>query len=351
MANSDELTVWELFSELAAFYRYALKKWWLIMLSFILIVGGSLLYRHYAPRTFTASLTYLVEGSGGGGGSAILNQLGLGSTQGPNIGRIEEVAKSDQVGLAVLNKVVEIDGEEDRLGNFIIELGGLREAWRENKPALAGLSLRDSFPPDSARHYASLNKILLNLLYRSGGPEGSLLSIETNEFTLIATINAATEDEELSLLLANTEFNELREFYINKLQARQLDNISITQSLTDSLKRELDLVQARISQLEDRARNVILNRDNLTMRRLRQDEQRLILTYGEVYKNLQIAEFTLRSQRPNIEVIDRPFAPIYPYRYPLVKLVLLSGIVSVIAAGAVLFLFYLRRKYLSEKEA
>ncbi len=350
MASSDELTLWELFSEISAFYRYAMKNWWLIILSFILIVGGSVLYRHYAPLTYTASLTYLVEGSGSGG-NAILSQLGLGSTQGPNIGRIEEVAKSNQVGLAVLNTVVEIEGSTDRLGNFIIERGGLREVWRKEKSSLSELKLRDTFSLDSTRIYASLDKALLDLLYKRGGPDGSLLSIETNELTLIATIKAITKDEELSLLLANTEFNELRDFYINKLQARQLENISISKSLTDSLKKELDVVQARISQLEDRGRNVILNRDNLAMQRLRQDEQRLILTYGEVYKNLQVAEFTLRSQRPNIEVIDRPFAPIYPYRYPLVKLVLLSGMVSVIAAGAVLFLFYLRRKYLSENEA
>lgn len=349
MPASEEMTVKELILEIRFFFAYVLKKWWVVALVVLLTIAGSFLYHQTVLPSYNAKLTYLVEGSSGGG-SAILNQLGigLGSGEGPNVQRIQEVAKSNQVGMAVLNRVVEIEGKVDRLGNFLIERSGLRESWRESLSPFAELSMQDSVPSDSSRLYASMHKALLELLYQSGGPGGDgLIGLSTDELTMIANINVSTEDEELSLKLANVAFDELQDFYVKKIQARQLDNIAVTKFLTDSLKRELDIVQSRISREEDRISRVVLSRDRLGLQRLRQDEQRIVATYAEAYKNLQLAEFNLRSQRPNIEVIDRPFAPIYGYVFPLPRLIMLSVIISSILIVGVLFLFYLGNKFTS----
>lgn len=349
MSAAEEMTVKELILEIRLFLSYVLKRWWMVVLIVSLAAGGSFIYHQTKAPIYNAKLTYLVEGSTGGG-SAILSQLGigLGNREGPNIQRIQEVAKSNQVGMAVLNRVVEIEGRKNRIGNFLIERAGLREEWQENLLPFAGLSIRDSIPTDSSRLYSSMYKELLKLLYYSGGPSGDgLISLSTDEITLIANISVSTEDEELSLHLANVEFDELQDFYVKKIQARQLDNIAVTKFLTDSLKAELDIVQSKISREEDRVSKVALSRNRLGLQRLRQDEQRIIATYAEAYKNLQVAEFNLRSQRPNIEVVDRPFAPIYGATYPLVKLLLISVIISFIACLILLFLLYLWKGVLS----
>ncbi|TXF90955.1 hypothetical protein FUA23_03910 [Neolewinella aurantiaca] len=348
MKEDNELSVKELFVELSAYFKYARSKWWLVVLVCLVIIGGSVVTRYLSAPLYTAKLTYLVETGGGGGGNVILSQLGLGGGQAPNVERIQQIALSDQVGLKVLYEGVELNGKRKLLGNYLIDELELREKWREEEYGFAELELLDSIPFPISRDYASLHKALLNLLYVGGGPDGPLIRVETDALTVIAEVTVVTTDELLSIHLANTEFDKLREFYTIKSQVRQLDNIAVSRTLSDSLQRELTNVQKQLLQAQDRRSDIVFNRNRYEVVRLEQEQQKLILAYTEAYKNLQIAEFTFRSQRPNIEVIDRPFAPIYGYRYPIVRLVMLSGIISVIVALALLFFAYLWKKILTD---
>lgn len=347
MNKKDELSLADLYLSFRKFGKYTLRKWWLILLMVGVGLGGALAWRSAQPSTYSAKLTYIVEGSTGGG-SGVLAQLGLGgSGEGPNIKRIEEIGKSDLVGIAILGDTITIAGKSDLLGNHLVTHSGLREMWLENGMPEKNMVYRSGTDSSLTREELKLRKRLLGQLYREV-ELGPLVTIETDALTLLATVTTTSLNEEFTIALANLQFDQLQRFYFEKTQARQLSNITVTESLADSLLQRIQTLQSSVSRLDDQGRNIILKRNRLGQLNLQQEEKRTQTAYVETFKNLQIAKFTLRTNQPNIEVIDRPFSPLFAYEYPLTNLIMISGVLSGVLSLAVTFILFLRHNIIKQ---
>lgn len=348
MSNKEELSLADLYLSFLNFGKYALQKWWLALILLVTGLGGSLVWWIGQPETYSTKLTYIVEGSGGGG-SAVLAQLGIGGGggDGPNIDRIEEVAKSNLVGLSILNDTLLMNGHADLIGNLLIKHSGLRDLWLKNGMEEDDMSYLPGKASELSREQLRLRKRLLSNLYREG-EVGPLISIETDPLTSIATVTATSRNEEFTVALANLQFNKLQYFYFEKTQARQIENIAVTEQLADSLLQRIKVLQSSISRMNDRGANIILGESKLGLLQLQQEEQRTQVAYAEAFRNLQVAKFNLRTSRPNIEVIDRPFLPLYPYKYELSQLLLIASVVTGVLTLALLFILFLRHNILKQ---
>lgn len=347
MNNKDELSLADIYLSFRNFGRYALQKWWIALIILVVVMSGAILWWNSQPETYSTKLTYIVEG-GGGGGSAVLAQLGIGGGgDGPNIDRIEEVAKSNLVGLSILNDTIVVNGQADLFGNHMIRYSGLRKMWLENGMAEEDMLYLPGEESSLSREQLALRKRLLSNLYYKG-EVGPMVVIETDPLTTIATVTTTSQNEEITVALANLQFDQLQHFYFEKTQARQLDNINVTKNLADSLLQRITVLQGSISRMNDRGANIVLNDSKRRLLQLQQEEQRTQVAYAEAYKSLQLAKFNLRTSRPNIEVIDRPFLPLYPQKYALSQLLLIAVLVSTVLALGLLFLLFLRHNILEQ---
>ena len=76
--------------------------------------------------------------------------------------------------------------------------------------------------------------------------------------------------------------------------------------------------------------------------RLQREITALTAMYGEVLKNVEVADFSLKNKMPFIQVIDTPILPITPTQISLLRK-LLNGL---IAGGAIGSLFVVSRYFI-----
>lgn len=326
--EEDEITLKELILKVQEFFWEAVRYWWIIAL-FVIPIIGFMLYRAFTtPPTYRATLTFMLnedEGSGMGGVSAILGQFGLGggSRGKVNLNKLLELSKSRRIVQMALFEKVSIKGENDFLANHIIFKYDYHEKWKENTTELKGfLFSHDSIPSFSRVENNVLKRLHQHIL---GTPNTeSLASTSINDDSGIMTLLTNTNHEELSICLAEILYQKLSKFYIDKTIEKQQKTYELFKAKTDSIQQALDNTQYRLLRFKDTNRSLTLRQYEAEEIKLQQEVQKLILAYGEAYKNLEVADFSLKSSTPFIQMIDLPIAPIKPKKESKLKALLMG---------------------------
>lgn len=283
---------------------------------------------------YTAELTFMLnedEGGGGMGGvSAILGQFGLGGGGGGkfNLEKMLQLAKSRRIIQDALFEKVKIAGKTDYLANHVIEIYDYHENWVEDSTGLANfLFVRDSIVAFDRIENTVLKKIHQRII----GGEGTsgLLGSSISEDTGILAMSSTTIREELSIVLTKTVYDKLSDFYISKSIERQKVTFNIIKNKADSLQNTLNAAQSRLLRFQDANRGLTLLRYEAEKIRLQQEIQKLIVAYGESYKQLEIADFSLRNGTPVVQVIDLPVAPIRPKQESKIKAIIIGCLLGV----------------------
>ncbi len=330
-----------------------------VLLLFIIPFVLFFSYRSIVEKfTYTATLNFMLNKSEGslGGLGGILGQIGIGKGK-YSKEKLMTLSKSRRiVGNAIFRKET-INEKEDLLANHVINhLDSMGQwasiAWYKKpfaKPnPLVDFRFKtnkiDSFDLDSKAAFKDVYEALV------GSPNGGggMMSNKFNEESGIMEISLSTKDPELSIALANDIFDELSEFYINKTIEKQKATYDILKTKTDSIRRELSGKQAALAAFEDRAQGLWSKSAKLRKIRLQQEVKKLSILYGEVLKNLEIADFTLRNKTPFVQAIDRPVLPITGVKRTLVKSIILAVILGLILGSIFIIIRKIIRDALSE---
>lgn len=297
-----------------------------------------MLYRTYnAPGRYPATLTFMIDQDEGGGSigtvSAILGQFGLGGggrSGKYNLTKMLQLAKSRRIITNVLFEKAEVDGKRDFIANHLISELDYHEKWAKKDSS----KLKDFlFVTDSIEYFNRLeNTVLLELSSRlTGGEEtAGLIGSEIDDETGIMSLTSNTTNEDLSIQLTKILFEKLRDFYVNKSIERQKITYQIIRSKADSLENALNIAQARLLRFQDTNKGLTLLRYNAEKFRLEKEIQKLVLAYGESYKQLEIADFSLRNSTPAVQTIDVPIEPIRRRKGSLPRAFFLGAFIGII---------------------
>ncbi len=327
--EDDEITLKELILKVQEFYTEIIRNWtWILFITIPLIVF--MLYRSSStPTKYLASLTFMLneeENSAMGALGGLAASFLGGSSGGEfNLDKMLALAKSRNIIQRALFEKIELNGETDFYGNHLITMYGFHEKWEEHESLKKFKFTHDSLAVFNRTENSALKR-LHSLVIGSAKNPGLLSNVKDD--TGIINMNLSSNNEDLSINLVKTIYTKLSNFYIDKAIEQQKQTYLLVKAKTDSLRKELNNTQYQLLKFKDSQRNLSLRQYGAQELRLQRNTQILSLAYGEALKNLEMADFSLKSKTPFIQSIDIPIAPIAPIKESKIKSIILGGVLG-----------------------
>lgn len=336
----DIISIKDIINLVQDYLLEALLSWKLILISAILFTIYFGIRNKYDEDEYSASLTFVLSDEGGGLGqlSGLLGSFGLGgggNRGGVNLDKMVELSRSDRIIKEALVNKFEIDKNTDFLGNHFIKIYELDKIWNEKDESV----LKDfSFKKDSilqfelADQYAS--KVIRSRLIGSKSRD-PIMTCSFDELSGILTLNATTRNPQLSIAVVESVYDVVDSFYVTTAVERQQWNFDVIKAKVDSLNSDIESKEYALANFRDSNKATFKEVDKLKESRLANKLKISYLALGEAVKSLELASYSLDSQKPILSVVDRPFLPILNSRQPL-PFALILGFVF----GVLLSLFY-----------
>ena len=281
------------------------KRWkpWLLMTLFGLLIGAGYGYTH--PQKFQAILLIAVEDDDSNGWQNLLQQFGI-DVGGNNPGGIfkgESLVRlfttRNQVERSLLKEVTFADGETTVMANRIF-----RQSKYASKPVFSDLNFtsdRSQFSPLQDSALMLLFHHVVNDIIGADKPERKLSLI---------SLTAVHQDKYLAEAMTRQLIEETSEYYIELLTKKARLNLEVLRREADSVRIIMD--QNMYSSASSSDLNINPNRASLRIDQNRSlvDLQISVSLYGEIIKNLKLAEIGLRKQTPIIQIVDVPQFPL-----------------------------------------
>lgn len=310
MEDNSGLNLKELIDKVSYFGKeiWSLKLW--IVLSSFVFAAVFVIIAWFTPKYYPAPITFTVnsdEGSGGLSGMiAVLGDLGMGGSQSAsNYEKIGALAKSRKIIEQTLKTKVQYKYSEDFLGNILIDEYDITF----DDESLNKIRFTDSISIHTNRDYEKVLKKVFRLVIGKPGEKG-LIAYDYDDESTVIILKALANNPRLSILLANTHYANLSNYYITNNISKQKETYDNVAQKTDSIYGELRSAESKLAQLSDASRGIILNQNRLGSLRLQRKVEMLYIMYGEALKNKETAQFLLNNATPYFGVIDTPIEPI-----------------------------------------
>ncbi|MEM6395423.1 MAG: hypothetical protein AAF741_03685 [Bacteroidota bacterium] len=312
--DSDNLTLRDILLGVGAYSREIWRrKWW--VLAFIVVFGGWFAWDAYkTPITYSARLTFMLNEDQGGGSAlgGVLGQFGLGGGSSEfNLTKVVELSKSRKIVQDVLLDSAVIDEANDVIANHIIDIYDLPGYWADlGMTKFSDVRFGRKEVHTFNRVESKVLQQLIRFLNAGYAGHGPLVSLLTDDGAGILTYRAKTLNEDLSYELSNRLYKELSDFYIEKTTGNPRQTFERLSIRADSLSKALEDAEYKLARTLDASLSLGLNRDRVVTDQLRREVQILSTMYGEVLRNLAVAEFSLSNATPFFALIDEPMYPL-----------------------------------------
>lgn len=330
-SNNQEITLRELILLLREYFLEIWRKKWWIALCCLPFMGWKAYEYSKSKVTYTAKVTFMIDDGKSGGSlniGGILSSLS-GAESEDNYDKIVALSKSMRIiGEVMLTKAT-VGGKNDFIGNHLIDVEKVNEEiWakqkvKEGRPSLNGFRFTraeiDSF---TTLEYAAV-KHLMGLL--NGSEDfAPIFAAGYDKKSGIMNFKVACRTEEMSIVLLNNFYDVLSRFYIEKTIEKNSATYQIVKAKTDSIKRALNAIESKQAAFDDASHAVLLNVDKVPSQRYSREKQLLTIMYGESVKNMELANFALKSNAPYIQLIDKAVPPLARNPVSRVRLLLFA---------------------------
>lgn len=281
------------------------KKWKTLMLftltGAILGLGWGILH----PEKFQARMLIAVEDDDSNGWQNLLSQFGI-DVGGNNPGGIfkgESLVRlfktRSRVEDMLLKEVPFLDGQTTTIANRLLAKSNLRK-----KAVFDGVDL-----PTNRSSYSPLQDSLLYELYEEVISEVLYVDKPERKLSLIEVV-CSHEDKFLAKAMTEELVTQTSKFYTDVLTKKTRANLNVLQREADSVQTVLNESMNASAYSSDL--NVNPNRASLLISQNRAlvDLQISVSLYGEIIKNLKLAEIGMRKQTPIIQIADEPIFPL-----------------------------------------
>ena len=279
---------------------------WFILIGLLLGFGGGAIWGLLHPPKYKAEVMIAVEDDDSSGWQNLLQQFGI-DMGGNNPGGIfkgESLVQlfktRGQIERTLLREVEIIEGEKPEvLANAVF-----RNSKLSKKSVFEGITItsdRSQFTP--------LQDSLLMLLHEEVRDEMLQVVKPENKLSIIL-LSITGRDKNLARALAVTAVNNTAEFYVETLSKKARLNLEVLRREADSVNSVLNGNLGSSAYYSDI--NINPGRASLGVSQNRSliDLQVSVALYGEIIKNLKLAEIGLRKETPLIQLVDMPSFPL-----------------------------------------
>lgn len=346
--SDDEISLKDIILKVRKWIVYILGSWKIIVL--FGLIGGSIgLYRAWTTKPrYKATFSFVLEDekSGGMGGAlGLASQFGLtvgssggGAFSGDNL---MELMKSRRLVQKALLSPITQNNRTQSLVDYYIDFSQMRDGWSED-PELSKLS----YPINAnVTSFSRLQDSILMKIHKT--LTGDLLSVDKADKKLsIIEVEVKSTDELFAKSFTEALVNEVSRFYVETKTKKSLENVSVLQHQTDSVRRELNKAITGAIAASDGIPNLNMTRQVLrSPSQQRQiDVQANTAILIELVKNLELAKLSLRRETPLIQIIDKPILPLEKERLGKLKSLLVGGFLG----GFFIVAFLLGRRFMDD---
>ena len=342
--DEDEITLKDIVLKVKEFSSELVRRWiWILGLSFILALVFYFNAR-LTPTEYQSELVFMIneeKGGGGGGISSLVSQFGISVGGGGgeyNKEKIITLSSSGKIINPVLLDSLEVNGENDLIGNHLIRLYELHEQWEDsNNQELKNFY----FTSDSIDNFAITENSALKSCYRLiTGTKNSpaLSSCSYQEDSGILSITTQSISEELAQGLTDKIYHNLSTFYIKQQTEPQQKSFESIKIKADSLNTLIRSKEFELASLRDGNNNVYLQKFKLRESRLQREIPTYASQYAVLIQNVENADFILKNKTPFFQVIDYPFFPLSTISSNAKKSAFLGGIGGVFLAALIIII-------------
>jgi len=331
--KSNDITLKELLNTLRVFGQQILRFWWVVLIG-ALVGGGIMGYNaHTTQPQYTAKLTFMLNEEGGQGISTALSSLlgrFSGGTAKYNLEKILALSKARVIIEKVLFAKTNIDGKEDFIGNHFIEIYKINEEnKKKNKPEVYFENGNiDQFNENERFQLLNVYKLLV-------GPKG-ILSATINDKSGIMNLEIKTKNEILSIVTLDTLYDKLSQYYIDKSIEKEQITYNLLRRRVEQLYGQMNHQLTNAATLEDKTMGVWEQKTKLPQVKYERDTRISAILYGEALKNLELADFSLKTKTPFIQILDSPIAPLEVEESSIMKNVLLGAFLGFIIISIII---------------
>jgi len=336
--TDDEVSVKDMLIKIRAYKSYFYTKWLTILI--YIVLGGlfGAFYSIYKKPVYTATTTFVLDDGGKSGGS--LGQYSdLASMAGINIGggqgglfqseNIIALYKSRTMITKTLLAKKRFDDKDMLIIERYIQFNNLRDKWSSN-PKLKNINFNGD--PNS---FSRLQDSVITDVYNKINGKNLNVAAPDKKSSII-NVQVESNDELFSKLFAETLVENVNTFYIQTKIKKSLQNFNILKHQSDSVRTMLNSSISGVASLmeQDPNSNPYLVSLKVPSQKRQIDVQANGAIYGEVVKNMEIANMAVLQTKPLIQLIDQPVLPLEKDEVGLIKGiaigVLIAGILSLI---------------------
>lgn len=330
-AQIDEISLKELFGRFRAFYQFLLRKWYIIVLSGILGGGIGFLYAKNKKAIYTATTTFVLEGADKSGGLA--QYAGIASMIGVDLGGGNE-------GIFQGDNLLELYKSRKMLESTLLK----------PSPSDSSLLLIDRYLAFSPITKESSADRVENIKYKGELSVSSQRLRDSILKEVVVSINkhnliVGKLDKKLSIFkieiqspdeIFSKEFNELlvkqvNDFYVMTKTKKSLDNISILQHKTDSVRGVMNGDIGTMAAVMDATPNINPTRQAqriIPTQRSQFSAETNKAILSQLVQNLELTKIGLMKETPLIEVLDEPSYPVDKKAFSAIRYSIIGGLVS-----------------------
>ncbi len=293
-----------------------------ILLAAVLGAGLGAVGYGVIPRKYTAELMLAIEDEKSTGFENILAQFGI-DVAGSQAGGIFQgeslihLFKTRYLLERTLLTEVNIEGEKVLLANRLFP--STKWAHKRKTREVVFSAERSTFTP--------LQDSVLLLL--KDHVENKILSAEKpDKKQSILRVRAVHADKQFAKAFVETLVANTSEFYVESLTAKARGNLDVLKREADSVELLLSTHMLRSAVAGDVNVNPLRQTLRVNQNRALVDLQVTVSLYGEIVKNLKLAEISLRKQTPLIQVIDPPRFPLQKTGYEIWQWMLVGTVLG-----------------------
>lgn len=325
----DEMTLKQLIRNIQRKINYLISKWYVLLIFSLLGGGLGYLYGNMKQATYTATTTFVLEDSEGGGmnkfsGIASIVGVDMGSSGGGLFQQdnLLEFYKSRKMLEASLMKQSPSDTAKLMIDKY---LDVLHQNEKGSSQKIDFLTSKLTGPVKRERD-SVLSKVIKNIT------ANNLKVDKVDKKSSILKIDVTSTDEVFAKEFNEALVEEVNEFYIETKTKKSLQNIGILEYKADSVRAVMNGSIASAAVAVDMTPNLNPTRQAQRLipsqrSQFSVESNKVIL--GQILQNLEIAKLSLLQESPLIQIVDEP-------QYPLEKNVVSRSkmtIIGFIVAG------------------
>ncbi|MBB6271543.1 hypothetical protein HDF26_001970 [Pedobacter cryoconitis] len=346
MADNDSVSLKEVILKIRELLNYLLSKWLIILI--VAIIGGSLgfTYARLKKPVYNAATSFVLESGEKGGGLG--QYAGLASMAGIDLGgdgggifqgdNIIELYKSRTMIRKTLLSEINYNGKKQLLIDRYIDFNNFHKLWANN-PELKNLD----FSVDVKNlnpHVTRLRDSVIGVIVADIGANYLNVTKPDKKISIIE-VDVKSGDEFFSKTFNEEIVKNVIDFYIQTKTKKSLDNISILQHKTDSVRAVLNGAIFNAAAVSDATPNLNITRQIqrvVPMQRSQFSAEINKAILSEMVKNLEMSKLSLLRETPLIQIIDKPVLPLEKVKLGRVRGTIMGIFLAVFLVVALLLI-------------